>query len=67
MDPTVFVKDILIKRMKAKAMVVGPDCSFGYKGAGNAELLEALSRELGFQLFVIEKKRSQKRYQQYLY
>ena len=29
MDPAVFVKDIQVKRMKAKAVVVGPDCSFG--------------------------------------
>ena len=68
MDPAVFVKDILVKRMKAKAVVVGPDCSFGYKGAGNVELLRTLSRELGFRLYVIEKEKgSQKRYQQYLY
>ena len=38
MDPAVFVKDIPVKRMKAKAVVVGPDCSFGHKGAGNVEL-----------------------------
>lgn len=58
MDPSVFVKDILVKRMKAKAMVVGPDCSFGYKGAGNVELLKTLSKELGFQLYVIEKEKT---------
>lgn len=67
MDPSVFVKDILVKRMRAKAMVVGPDCSFGYKGAGNVELLRSLSKELGFELYVIQKKRSQKRHQQHLY
>lgn len=57
MDPSVFVKDILVKRMRAKAMVVGPDCSFGYKGAGNVELLRSLSKELGFELYVIQKKK----------
>lgn len=61
MDPSVFVKGILVNRMKAKAMVVGPDCSFGYKGAGNVELLETLSQELGFQLYVIEKEKDHRR------
>ena len=61
MDPAVFVKDILVKRMKAKAVVVGPDCSFGYKGAGNVELLRTLSRELGFRLYVIEKEKDHRR------
>ncbi len=40
--------------MKAKAVVVGPDCSFGYKGAGNVELQD-FKQELGFRLYVIEK------------
>lgn len=61
MDPSVFVKDILVKRMRAKAMVVGPDCSFGYKGAGNVELLRSLSKELGFELHVIQKEKDHRR------
>ena len=61
MDPAVFVKDILVKRMKAKAVVVGPDCSFGYKGAGNVGLLRTLSRELDFRLYVIEKEKDHRR------
>ena len=39
MAPADFVRDVLVRRMHARAIVVGPDCSFGYKGAGNAELL----------------------------
>ena len=61
MDPAVFVKDILVKRMKAKAVVVGPDCSFGYKGAGSAELLSAMARDLGYHLHVIEKEKDHRR------
>ena len=61
MDPAVFVKDILVKRMKAKAVVVGPDCSFGYKGAGNVGLLRTLSRELDFRLYVIGKEKDHRR------
>lgn len=61
MDPAVFVKDILVKRMKAKAVVVGPGCSFGYRGAGNVGLLRTLSRELDFRLYVIEKEKDHRR------
>ena len=42
-------------------MVVGPDCSFGYKGAGNVELLRSLSKELGFELYVIQKEKDHRR------
>ena len=31
-SPEAFVKDILAGRMHAREIVVGPDCSFGYKG-----------------------------------
>lgn len=55
--PEEFVKEILVRRMRAKAMVVGPDCSFGYRGAGNAALLDAMSAECGYELHVIEKER----------
>ena len=43
--------------MKAKAVVVGPDCSFGYKGAGNVGLLRTLSRNWIFVFYVIEKEK----------
>lgn len=42
MSPEDFVTEVLVKQMHAKAVVVGPDCSFGYKGAGNAQLLRKL-------------------------
>ncbi|MFR1039804.1 MAG: hypothetical protein ACLSE4_13790 [Clostridium sp.] len=36
MSPEDFVTEVLVKQMHAKAVVAGPDCSFGHKGAGNA-------------------------------
>ena len=54
-------KGYLGKTDAAKAMVVGPDCSFGYKGAGNVELLRSLSKELGFELYVIQKEKDHRR------
>ncbi len=50
-----FLKDILLGKMNAKAIVVGTDCGFGYQRAGNAKLLEKLEEELGYGLEVIEK------------
>lgn len=62
MMPEAFVNDILAGRMNAKDIVVGPDCSFGYKGAGNVSLLEHMAKPLGYRLHVIEKEMDQKRY-----
>lgn len=50
-----FVARILSEQMGAKAVVVGTDCSFGYKGAGDAALLEKLAPVYGYELTVIEK------------
>ena len=47
--------------MHAREIVVGPDCSFGYKGAGSAELLSAMARDLGYHLHVIEKEKDHRR------
>ena len=44
-----------------KRQVVGTDCGFGYKRAGNAKLLEKLAPELGFSLKVIEKEQEDHR------
>ena len=47
MDPRDFVEVVLVGKMNARAIVVGPDCSFGYRGAGNAQLLQRLAHLLG--------------------
>lgn len=47
--------------MGAREIVVGPDCSFGYQGAGNAELLKHMEKELGYHLHVIEKEKDHMR------
>lgn len=61
MEPQAFVKDILAGRMHAREIVVGPDCSFGYKGAGDAELLRQMAEPLGYRLHVIEKEKDDAR------
>ncbi len=53
-----FVREILIKKMNMKAIVAGPDVAFGYKKSGNKELLDALSKELDFEVHIINKEKA---------
>lgn len=55
MEPERFVREILAERLQAKFIAAGTDVSFGYKGAGNAALLEKLRPELSFELKTIQK------------
>lgn len=50
-----FVEDILVHKMNAKCIVAGDDVSFGYRGAGDAKLLYDLSKDLGYQVEIIQK------------
>ncbi len=56
-----FVREILINKMNAKAIVVGTDCGFGYKRSGNAQVLRDLSSRYGYGLEVIVKEQDEKR------
>lgn len=55
MPAELFVGRILAEQMNAKAVVVGNDCGFGYRRAGNAALLQQLSEIYGYELIVIDK------------
>lgn len=55
MEPEVFVRDILVGQMGARAIVAGTDCGFGYKRSGNAKLLAALAARYGYQVVILEK------------
>lgn len=61
MQPEEFVSEVLVRQMHAKAVVVGTDCSFGYKGAGNAQLLKEMSEFCGFEAVIIEKEQDDHR------
>ena len=45
MSPEDFVRSILHEALKVKQLVVGTDCSFGYKGEGDVALLERLQKK----------------------
>lgn len=50
-----FVKDILIDKLKIKALVLGHNFRFGYKRAGDINLLESFAADFGFELVQIDK------------
>ncbi len=49
-----FVKKILVDKFNVKIIVVGFDYRFGYKGAGDVNLLNSLAKIYGFKVYVIE-------------
>ena len=61
MQPEEFVREVLVNRMNARAIVVGTDCGFGYRRSGNAQVLMELSGKYGYQLYVIEKEKDDRR------
>ncbi|MCR5595473.1 MAG: riboflavin biosynthesis protein RibF [Lachnospiraceae bacterium] len=50
-----FVTDYLVKRMRAGVITAGVDLSFGYKGLGNADLLERLGKDNSYECHIIDK------------
>ncbi len=52
-----FIRDILIGIFHAKYIVVGPDFRFGHNRRGDIQMLETYSKDYGYRLEVIEKKR----------
>lgn len=61
MEPEEFVKKILVNQMNAKTIVVGTDCTFGYRGAGNADSLNQWKERYGYELIVIPKEKDDHR------
>ncbi|QSX08684.1 bifunctional riboflavin kinase/FAD synthetase [Alkalibacter rhizosphaerae] len=54
LEPRDFVKKILVDRLKAKGIVVGFNYNFGKKGTGNSKMLESWSKELGYDVKVVD-------------
>lgn len=55
MNPELFVREILVKKLNAKYVVVGYDYRFGRKRKGDFELLKMLSLKYGFNAIKIDK------------
>ena len=56
-----FVRDILVKRLRAKYIAVGEDFRFGYQRKGDCHLLEQMQKELGYTLEIVPKEMYQGR------
>ena len=52
-----FIQDVLIKKLRARYVVVGSDFHFGYKQSGDAALLAELAPKYGYHLDVVEKEK----------
>ena len=50
-----FLKKVLIGQLGMRSIIVGPDCSFGFKRQGDADFLRAHAEELGYRVTVIPK------------
>ncbi len=54
MEPEGFVKDVLVERLRARAVVVGFNHRFGRGARGDAAMLESLGARLGFRAHVVD-------------
>jgi riboflavin kinase/FMN adenylyltransferase len=54
LEPEVFVRQLLLARLGVRAVLVGNNFRFGYRHAGDVELLRRLGRELGFETEIID-------------
>ncbi len=52
-SPREFVRDYILGRIGARAIVVGHSVSFGHQRAGNAAVMVELGREFGFEVTVV--------------
>lgn len=55
LSPEQFIKEVLIDKMGARAIVCGPDFRFGNQASGDVAFLRANQQKFGYQLIVIEK------------
>jgi len=53
LSPLEFVRNILVQPLRTVAVHVGPNFRFGYRQAGDVEILEELGRQEGFKVEVL--------------
>lgn len=55
MEPEIFVKEILVKKLHSARIVVGSDFRFGYQRRGSASMLKRLGPSLGYTVEIVQK------------
>ena len=53
LSPETFVRQLLVERLDARAVLVGDNFRFGYRHSGDTRLLEKLGRQLGFETVIV--------------
>lgn len=53
LSPLDFVRNILVKPLRAASVHVGPNFRFGYRQSGDTEVLRELARQEGFRLEIV--------------
>lgn len=53
LSPEQFVRDLLVRRLGVRAVLVGDNFRFGHRHAGNVEMLRRLGTELGFETEIV--------------
>src|SRR5262249_26986722 len=48
-----FIRDILVKKLRVKHMLVGENFAFGHHRSGDVSLLTSLSRELDYKVHIV--------------
>lgn len=56
-EPEDFIREILVKKLDAKVVVVGEDFRFGHNRRGDVDMLKAMETDYGFKVISFEKKR----------
>lgn len=54
LEPERFIREVLVDRLRARAVSVGPNYHFGYQAQGRPALLQELGPRLGFEVRVAE-------------
>lgn len=61
MKPEDFVREILVKQLRAAYVVIGPDFHFGHDRAGTPDLLQEMGAQYGFRVEILSKETRQER------
>lgn len=57
MEPEDFIREILIKKLDSKVIVVGKDFRFGYRQRGDVALLQEHEKTYGYQVIACDKRK----------
>ncbi|HTX38262.1 MAG TPA: bifunctional riboflavin kinase/FAD synthetase [Bryobacteraceae bacterium] len=53
LSPEEFVRQLLVERLGARAVLVGANFRFGYRQSGNIQVLEKLGQRMGFETVIV--------------